>query len=209
MGLRGRETTQNHGGPTDRELVSRAQKGDPTAVGELYERYRGKVLNYLYRFTGERGRAEELTQDTFVRVVEHIGDYRPTGSVGGWIYRIAGNLALNAYRGRAGVREISLDEPLQLEVEGGEVSRAEVVAGSEPMPDEEAGRRERQEAVQKGLIKVGPHHRAVVILCDIEGHSYQETAEILNCPLNTVASRLARGRTELARVLGYLKKEGV
>lgn len=206
MGLRGREAPQN-GDPTDRELVHRAQKGDSSAIGELYGRYRVRVLNYLYRFTGERGRAEELTQETFVRVVEHIGDYRPTGSVGGWIYRIAGNLALNTYRGRAGVRELSLDEPI--EVEGGEISRAEVVAGSEPLPDEEAGRRERQEAVQKGLIKMGPHHRAVVILCDIEGHSYQEAAEILKCPMNTVASRLARGRAELARVLGYLKREGV
>ncbi len=203
--LKDRGPESSNGCPTDQDLVRLAQGGDQKALAELYGRYRVKIGNYLYRFTGERGRAEELAQETFLRVVEHIDRYRPTGSVGGWIYRIAWNLALNAHRDSRRAKEISLDEPLELEE--GAVDRSEVVPGKGPQPDEEASRREREMAVQQGLLKIAGHHRAVLILCDVEGHSYREAAEILGCPINTVASRLARGREELARVLGYLKGE--
>ena len=100
--------------PSDQELVRCAQGGDQQAMTALYERYRRKVLNYLYRFTGNRATSEELTQETFLRIVQHIKSYRPTGSVGGWIYRIAGNLAMNTLRDRPRTREISLDEPMTL-----------------------------------------------------------------------------------------------
>lgn len=192
---------------SDRDLMRQAQRGNRQAVETLYARYRRKVLNYLYRFTGNQATAEELTQETFLRVVTHIRQYRPTGSVAGWIYRIAGNLALNALRDRPKVQEISLDEPLEFGEEDS-VDRSEAIPGPGKLPDEEASRSERESAVQGALLKVAPHHREVLILCDIEGYTYQEAAQILKCPINTIASRLARGRAELAQLLGYLKAEG-
>jgi len=190
---------------TDRGLIQRAQRGDKDSLALLYVRYHRKILNYLYRFCGNRSTAEELTQETFVRMVEHLHRYRPTGSVGGWIYRIARNLALNHLRDRPKIYEVSLDEPLTLEDDT--VDLKEAVAGKGPQPDEEAARVEKEVMIQRALLRVSPVYRDAVVLYDIEGYTYQETAEMLQSSMNTVASRLARGRAQLAAILGYLKKE--
>ena len=189
----------------DHALIRRAQKGDQQAMSLLYGRYRGKVLNYVYRFTGNRATAEELTQETFLRVVHNLPRYRPTGSVAGWIYRIAKNLSLNTLRDSKEDLEISLDEPLVLGDEES-VNRAEAIANPGPRPDQEAVRSEQERAIQRSLLKISPRYREAVILCDVEGYPYREVAQILNCSINTVASRLARGRAQLARLLGYLKE---
>ena len=196
---------EGNGQETDQALIAKAQRGSQEAMTTLYIRYRRKVLNYLYRFIGNRSTAEELTQETFVRVVQNIHRYRPTGSAAGWIYRIAGNLAMNAMRDHPTTRELSLDEPVTLEEDT--VERSEAIPGFGPKPDEEAVRMEREEAVQRCLMKLSSMHREVVILCDIQGCSYREAADLLKCPINTVASRLARARAELAELLGYLKKD--
>ena len=189
---------------SDEDLLLQAQRGDQKAFAEFYERYWRKVLNYVYRFTGNRATAEELTQETFLRVVRNIRNYRPTGSAGGWVYQIARNLGLNAIRDSKAAREFSLDEPIALEED--EVNRQEITPGRGPKPDEEAVRREREEAIQQGLLKIAPHHREVLILCDIESRSYQEVARMLQIPINTVASRLSRARAQMAQFLGYLKE---
>lgn len=189
----------------DRTLIQRAQRGDAMGMSELYARYQRRVLNYLYRFTGSREAAEDLTQETFVRVVRHLARYRPTGSVGGWIYRIAKNLALNGIRDRKGKEELWLDEPRQ-NAEGDEMTPLEIVADARPSPAQEAGRSEVEEAVQRALLQIPPVYREVVVLCDIQGCAYKEAAEILGCPIDTVASRLARGRARMAALLGYLKE---
>jgi len=189
----------------DQELVRQAQAGEPGAFAALYARYQRKVLNYLYRFMGNRALAEEMAQETFLRAFVNIGRYRPTGSVAGWLYRIARNLSLNALRDRPPFREISLDEPL--ESEEGSLNKAEVVPGPGPRPDEEAIKEEQERVIQEAIVQISPAYRETLILCDIEGYSYLEAAEILGCPINTVASRLARGRERLAELLGYLKKE--
>lgn len=189
----------------DQNLVRMAQRGDAAAVTELYARYHRRILNYLYRFTGSREAAEDLTQETFIRVVRNLGRYRPTGSVGGWICRIAKNLALNAIRDRKGKPEISLDETKE-NAEGEEMTPMDGVADTRATPAQEAGRAEAEAAVQKALQELPPVYREAVILCDIQGSSYKEAAEVLGCPIDTVASRLARGRAKLAELLGYLKE---
>ena len=189
----------------DSDLIRRAQEGDQQALQALYQRYWRRILNYLYRFTGNRSMAEDLTQDTFFQVVRYLPRYRPIGSVGGWIYRIARNVALHSIRHRALIKEVSLDEPLELEE--GSVNRADVVPSTDPKPDEAVGKLEIAELVQQTLLKVAPVYREVLILCDIEGYSYQSAADLLHCPINTIASRLARGRAQLAELLGYLRKE--
>lgn len=190
---------------SDLELIHRAQGGEGQAVTLLYVRYRRRILNYVYRFTGNRATAEELTQETFLRVVEHLHRFRPRGSVAGWIYTIAGNLARHALRRQRGRPELSLDEPLELEEDT--VSRAEAIAHPQEGAAQGLERKETGELIQQALTQVPVPFREVVILCDIEGYSYAQAAEILGCPMNTVGSRLARGRMKLAQLLGYLKKE--
>lgn len=194
---------------SDEELIRLGQQGDTRAVSVLYMRYRKKVLNYTYRLTGNRAAAEEVTQETFLRVVKHLARYRPTGSAAGWIFRIAKNLALNRLRWVKGAREVSLEEhlPGQGEAGGGELERGETVASSGPGPAEEAQVHEMERRVQEALLEVNPNFREVLILCDIQGYGYKEAAELLQCSINTVASRLARGRLKLARLLGFLKGE--
>lgn len=189
----------------DSDLIRLAQEGQTQALETLCQRYWRRILNYLYRFTGNRTMAEDLTQETFFRVVKYLPTYRPIGSVGGWIYRIARNVGLHAVRDNAGARVVSLDEPL--DVGEDTVDRGEAIPGPGPKPDEAAARSETEALVQQALLKVSPTYREVLILCDIEGCSYQSAADLVGCPINTVASRLARGRAQLAEVLGYLRKE--
>jgi RNA polymerase sigma-70 factor (ECF subfamily) len=82
----------------------------------------------------------------------------------------------------------------------------EIVADTRPSPAQEAGRTEVEEAVRKALLEVPPVFREAVVLCDIQGCAYKEAAEILGCPIDTVASRLARGRAKLAELLGFLQE---
>lgn len=191
---------------SDEEFLWRAKRGDEESFSRFHERHRRKVLNYLYRFTGNRAGAEDLTQETFLRAARGLAHYRPAGSAAGWLYRIARNVGLNSVRDSKNARgEFSLDEPIQ--AEEGEMDRQEILPGREALPDEEALRREREEQIQRGLLKVPPLHREVLILCDMERRSYGEAAKMLGCPINTVASRLSRARAQLARVLGYLKED--
>lgn len=192
----------------DQLLIRLAQRGDSQAVSVLYQRYRRKLTNTLYRLTGNQALAEDLMQETFLRVVRHLPSYRPTGSVGGWIFRIAKNLALNSLRDRKRLREVSMEEPMsQGEDEEHAMERKEMIADSAPGPARNADRKETERQIQEALMKVAPAFREALILCDIQGHAYKEAAELLECSINTIASRLARGRAKMAGLLGYLKKE--
>ncbi len=203
-----REWTPPEPERSDQELIAWAQTGDPKGLAALYEKYRRPILNYLYRFTGNQAAAEDLAQETFLRVVRHLGSYRPTGSAAGWIYRIAKNLALNRIRDQRNHAELSMDEPITND-EGEEQSREELIPQEAPDPEQKAEQSEIETTVQASLLKVAPPYREALILCDIQGYPYKEAAEILHCSINTVASRLARGRARLAALLGYLRKEGL
>ena len=189
----------------DEQLMRLAQRGDAEAVSALYTRYRRKLLNYLYRLTGDRATAEDLTQETFLRVVRHLPSYRPTGSVGGWIFRIAKNLALNSFRDRKAQKEVPLEEP-ETDSDEGEMKESKI-PHSGPGPDREAGSRETERQIQQALLQLPPVFREALILCDIQGHAYKEAAQMLECSINTIASRLARARSKMAELLGYLKKD--
>lgn len=190
----------------DQELIAWAQAGDPKGLAALYEKYRRPILNYLYRFTGNRAAAEDLTQETFLRVVRYLGSYRPTGSAAGWIYRIAKNLALNKIRDQRSHPEFSMDEPI-VNDQGEEQPRQDLIPGRTPDPEQQAEQSETEAALQQALLKIAVPYRETLILCDIQGTPYKEAAEILHCSINTVASRLARGRIRLAGLLGYLRQE--
>jgi len=192
----------------DEQLIQLAQKGDPQAVSALYLRYRAKLVNYLYRLTGDRALAEDLTQETFLRVVRHLPSYRPIGSVAGWIFRIAKNLALNSFRDRKAAKEVSLEEPgLDRSEEEESGSREQTIPHPGPGPDREAARRETERKIQQALLKLPPVFREALVLCDIQGYAYKEAAERANCSINTIASRLARARMKMAGLLEFLRRE--
>jgi len=183
--------------PSDEILVKRAKEGDKSSFDELYQKYKKRILNYIYRMVGNQMIAEELTQDTFVRAYMHLRDYRERHTFSAWLYKIAHNLVMNELR--VCKPDVSLDEPL---VVGDETIRLiDTVVNGTTAPDLIAKSHELREAIQKVLNSLSAEHRRVLVLCDIQGLSYEEVSEILDINVGTVASRLSRAREQFNRKL--------
>ncbi len=168
----------------DRPLVVRAREGDLGAFEALVERHRDVVYRVTARVLGE-DEAEDATQDTFLRAFHRIDRFRGDGSFRAWLLQIAHNSAVTVAGRRAA-------EPVPLS----DVADTGVVATPKTPADEiEAGERRRRLDVKvKGL---SPNHRAVLVLRDIEGFSYDEIATVTQTPVGSVKARLHRARGEL------------
>jgi RNA polymerase sigma-70 factor (ECF subfamily) len=182
----------------DSGVVSAFLEGEQRAFDELVNRYQNRLLNFVYRTTGDRERAEDLVQEVFVRVYRHIHRFDRSRKFSTWIYTIASNLAKNELRNRSRNPLVLFqtirrnweddDRPLQFEDPG---SR----------PDDLYRKRHLREAVEDAVEKLPPHHRNVFVLRELEGKSYEEIAEITSCNLGTVKSRLNRARNAFASLV--------
>ncbi|HEX7123020.1 MAG TPA: sigma-70 family RNA polymerase sigma factor [Gemmatimonadaceae bacterium] len=183
----------------DSAVVSAFLNGEERAFEELVDRYQTRLLNFIYRTTGDRERAEDLVQEVFVRVYRHIHRFDRSKKFSTWIYTIASNLAKNELRNRSRNPLVLFqtikrnwqdeDRPLQFEDVG---SR----------PDDLFRKRHLRELVESSVQKLPPHHRQVFVLRELEGKSYEEIAEITSCNLGTVKSRLNRARNAFASIIG-------
>ncbi len=188
----------------DEMLVLQVKQGDREAFDELYQKYKRPILNYIYRFIGNSHSAEELTQETFVRVYMNIGKYQPRAKFSSWVYRIAGNLAKNF------LRHASYDKralPIKKDLDAGDseaISPVEYITDSSKQPDEHAQSKEHEQIVQQAINRLPVKLKEAVILCDIKGFSYGEAADIMNCSPMTVGSRLWRGRERLTKLLQHV-----
>jgi RNA polymerase sigma-70 factor (ECF subfamily) len=160
----------------------------PPSWDEVVRTHSARVFRLAYRLTGNRHDAEDLTQDVFVRVFRSLGDYTP-GTFEGWLHRITTNLFLDNVRRKARIRFDALPDD------------AERVAGRMPSPATEIDERLFDPDVQHALDALPPEFRAAVVLCDIEGLSYEEIAATLGIKLGTVRSRIHRGRAQLRAAL--------
>jgi RNA polymerase sigma-70 factor (ECF subfamily) len=160
----------------------------PPSWDEVVRTHSARVFRLAYRLTGNRHDAEDLTQDVFVRVFRSLDSYTP-GTFEGWLHRITTNLFLDGVRRKQRIRFDALpDDP-------------ERVPGKTPSPATEIDERLFDPDVQKALDALAPEFRAAVVLCDIEGLSYEEIAATLNIKLGTVRSRIHRGRAQLRAAL--------
>jgi RNA polymerase sigma-70 factor (ECF subfamily) len=169
---------------TDEALAQRALT-DRDAFGELARRYADRIFNLAYRMTGDRAEAEDLAQDAFVRAYRGLAGFKPGNAFGAWLYRIAVNVCLT-HRQRRGA---AIVEPLP---EDGEAILDTAIPVAELVEQ-----REVQAAVQRAILSLPPMYRAVVILYHMEGRGYNEIAELLDLPMNTVRTHLHRGRALL------------
>ncbi len=189
----------------DESIVIRAQEGDKEAFEQLYQAYKRPILNYLYRFIGNRHSAEELTQEAFVKAYMNLHKYEPRAKFSSWLYKIAGNLAKNY------LRHASYDKRAEPKRRGSrsigekEISPFETIENGSKGPVENARTKEAEELIQQAIDKLPAHLKETVILCDIEGFSYQEASKVMNCSMMTVGSRLWRARKKLAIFLDYVK----
>ncbi|MBO0827380.1 MAG: RNA polymerase sigma factor SigE [Streptosporangiales bacterium] len=159
---------------------------------EIVREHSPRVYRMAYRLTGNQHDAEDLTQEVFVRVFRSLHNYQP-GSFQGWLHRITTNLFLDGARRKQRIRFEGLPE-----------DAADRIAGRERAPAEvyEAGQLDHE--IQAALDELAPEFRVAVVLCDIEGLSYEEIADTLGIKLGTVRSRIHRGRTHLRNRLGHL-----
>ena len=150
-----------------------------------------RVYRLAYRLTGNPHDAEDLTQEVFVRVFRSLSSYTP-GTFEGWLHRITTNLFLDAARRKQRIRFEGLADEM-----------AYRLAGSEPTPAQAFDDSHLDDDVQAALKALPPEYRAAVVLCDIEGFSYEEIAATLGVKLGTVRSRIHRGRAQLRSALEH------
>ena len=163
----------------------------PPTWDEVVREHSARVYRLAYRLSGNQQDAEDLTQETFVRVFRSLADYTP-GTFEGWLHRITTNLFLDAARRKQRIRFEGLADEM-----------AHRLAGSEPTPAQAFDDSHLDDDVQAALKALPPEYRAAVVLCDIEGFSYEEIAATLGVKLGTVRSRIHRGRAQLRSALEH------
>jgi len=163
----------------------------PPSWDEVVREHSGRVYRLAYRLTGNSHDAEDLTQDVFVRVFRSLSSYTP-GTFEGWLHRITTNLFLDTVRRKQRIRFDALPD-----------DAADRLSGREPSPDRVFDDRMLDADIQAALDALAPDFRAAVVLCDIEGLSYEEIAATLDIKLGTVRSRIHRGRAQLRAALEH------
>jgi RNA polymerase sigma-70 factor (ECF subfamily) len=180
----------------DREAVRRVQAGDTEAFEPLVEKYKRKVFRLAYQVLRDQEEALDVAQEAFVKAFRALPAFKGDSAFYTWLFRITMNVALDRKRQRA-TRAKSLGAE---DVPPEEWERT--ATSTDPDPEDVATGAERRERIRKGLDSLSEHHRAIIILSDIEGLQYREIAEVLGIPMGTVMSRLHHARKRLREVLG-------
>ena len=160
---------------------------------QVVDQHSARVYRLAYRLTGNRADAEDLTQEVFVRVFRSLDAFTP-GQIEGWLHRITTNLFLDQARRRARLRfdPVGVLSDSRYDAAAPHAEPGERLAGGVFESDVEAA-----------LAALAPEFRAAVVLCDIEGLSYEEIADVLGVKMGTVRSRIHRGRSQLRRALAH------
>ena len=184
----------------ENEFLEKLKAGDAAAFDTLVTRYTTDIYALLHRLTEDAEEARDLTQETFLRALKAVKNFRGDADLKTWLYRIAINESRNRFRWwkrRNRSKTISLDAELSQT----NITLIEIIEGNSANPESETLRRERQTALRVALKKLSAHYREAIVLRDIEGLSYEEVAAALDANIGTVKSRIARGREELRKML--------
>jgi RNA polymerase sigma-70 factor (ECF subfamily) len=188
----------------DREVVELAKAGRETAYRELLRRYERPVFSLIYRMVRDRALAEDLAQETFIKVMNALDSYRPEFKFSSWIFKIANNAAIDQLRKRE-LDTLSLDGAPDART-ADEVEATALQAsdhGESPLAELES--RELGSEIEQAIGKLRPDYRTCILLRHVEGRSYEEIAEVMDLPLGTVKTYIHRARLELREYLGHLK----
>jgi RNA polymerase sigma-70 factor (ECF subfamily) len=183
------------------EFLERLKDGDAQAFDALVVRYSADVYAFLIRLTEDAEEARDLTQETFLRALKSIKNFRGDADLKTWLFRIAINESRNRFRWWKR-RKSNVTVSLDAENPFTETTLSETLASaSAANPETETLRREREKALRQALTELPENFREAVILRDIEGFTYEEIAVTLEANVGTVKSRIARGREELRKKL--------
>jgi len=191
----------------DSTLVQQSQDGDTRAMERLILKYQNRIYNVVLKMCGNPDDAAELTQETFVKVIESIEQFKGKSSFYTWLFRIAVNLTLNHCHRSARTAALSLDaEDVEQDGVLRPVLRDMLCDDRALDPAVVAQSRELCDLAMQSLLKLEEPQRAVLVLRDIEGMNYAEIADVLNVELGTVRSRLSRARGNLRAILEAMLK---
>jgi RNA polymerase sigma-70 factor (ECF subfamily) len=177
----------------DQDVIEGCQRGEDAAFRELFESHKDKVYSIALRFSGDPAAAMDITQDTFLKLMDRIGQFRGDSRFDSWLYRLVVNACMDHRRRER--RILPVLEDFFDSFRSHEESALDLLM-----------RDEMQQQVQEVVARLAPDHRIVVVLRYTEGLSYEEIAELLNCSRGTVASRLNRAHKILERRLGTLAR---
>ena len=190
----------------DLTLVKRAQTGDQRAFRQLVERYQRKVYAVALGMVKDRQEALDVSQEAFVKVFKYLQHFKGDSSFYTWLYRITTNLCIDSMRRRAasGGDAEAFDESIQSEYAEASVGILGSRLGTNPQKS--ALRRELAEKIEEALAQVPEKHRAILLLRELEGMSYEDLARTLKIPKGTVMSRLFHARAKVQKILSeYLE----
>lgn len=176
----------------DEALVKQCQRGDSEAMSCLILRYQDRLYNIILKICNNSDDAAELTQDTFVKVIENIGSFRQKSSFYTWLFRVGVNEAINFCRRRFNAPLLTLE------------TAAAAAALTDKTDNDPAALAQQKEIITlmtEAIGRLDEDHRAVLVLRDIEQMSYTQIAEVLDIELGTVKSRLSRARAMLRELL--------
>ena len=187
-------------GYTDEQLIAEFQKEKVEAFNEIVHRYKDKLINFLFRYTGSREEAEDLAQDTFLKLYKSKHLYKEIAKFSTWFYTIAINIAKTNLRKKKNYSSISISD-FDPDGEKDFDLKADVLS-----PEETAQAGIENEFIQQAINSLDDKFKEVIILRDIQDMDYEEIAEIMKLPLGTVKSRINRGREKLKELLQDIYK---
>ena len=191
---------------TDHDLVAFARSGSEKAYRELLGRYQRPVFSLVYRMVRDRELAEDLAQETFVKVFNHLESYNPKYKFSSWIFKIASNLAIDTLRKKE-LKTVSLDGSRHASTPDEVESTRITVASSDENPEELLEAKELGDEIEGAIGQLRAEYRTAIVLRHVEGRPYEEIAEIMEIPLGTVKTYIHRARAELRDLLAHLRVE--
>jgi RNA polymerase sigma-70 factor (ECF subfamily) len=171
---------------------TQSQEGGLLNFSDVFAEYQRPIYNYLLRMTQNQAEAEDLTQETFIRVHYSLPSFRGEASLSTWIYRIATNVSLDHFR-----RNATRQAKTALSLEETESEGEWIVDEAASPPEQVAAQSEMSDCVQRFIQGLPPSYRAVMVLHDLQGLKNREIADVLDCSLDTVKIRLHRARKKL------------
>ncbi|MFZ5471017.1 MAG: RNA polymerase sigma factor [Myxococcota bacterium] len=194
---------------TDEQLMLAFQSGDARAFETLVRRHRGPVFNFILRFAGQRQRAEDLLQETWLKVVRGAGEYEPKARFTTWVYTIARNLCVDSARKESYRQADSLDAPVGGAPEGeGRLLGESLPDGGGIGPERGAYNARVRPLLERALMSLPEEQREVFILREYNGIAFKDIAQVTGVPENTVKSRMRYALEGLRRRLAELGVEG-
>jgi RNA polymerase sigma-70 factor (ECF subfamily) len=199
---RHRQALRDYISVSDAVLVEQCRQGDSAAMERLIVKYQNRIYNVVLKICADPDDAAELTQETFVKIIQNLDKFEGRSAFYTWAFRIAVNLTLNYCQRSTRLTVRSLDaEQEQYDGQERQILKDYLSDDSSPDAADVVQRKELYEIATKALARLDEAQRTVVILRDIEGMSYARIAEVLDIELGTVRSRLSRARSKLREVL--------